>query len=180
MTFPSIRPFQGRGYSNRFKKTLQRLYKFPHTIGTSPSMISGQKRPNEISYPLGCLLDFHINPTTASQGLEYRMTPHPYTISSFNLKSLSTFNLNLQSQRYGDTKSPTDLWVIPNYPTYIVHNLKYQSQVALSTHKSQLSISTIRWYQITHGFTGNTLLPNLYRSTIHYHNQSLIINVRNS
>jgi len=31
------------------------VYKFPHTIGATSSMINGQNRPNEIMYPLGTL-----------------------------------------------------------------------------------------------------------------------------
>ena len=46
------------------------VYKFPHTIGTSSSMISGRNRPNETSYPNVRDLRCPYNSTTASQGLE--------------------------------------------------------------------------------------------------------------
>ena len=46
------------------------VYKFPHTIGASSSMISGQNRPSKTSYPNVHDLRCPYNSTMTSQGLE--------------------------------------------------------------------------------------------------------------
>ena len=48
------------------------MYKFPHMIGATSSMINGRNRPNETSYPNVRDLRYPYNSTTASQGLEYK------------------------------------------------------------------------------------------------------------
>jgi hypothetical protein len=46
------------------------VYKFPHTIGATSSMISGRNRPNETSYPNVHVLRCPYNSTMTSKGLE--------------------------------------------------------------------------------------------------------------
>jgi hypothetical protein len=45
------------------------VYKFPHTIGATSSMIGGRNRPNETSYPNVCDLRCPYNSTMAFSGV---------------------------------------------------------------------------------------------------------------